>query len=442
MAGQVSGAQDHISFLAAGAMPTDNSSSAGEESPSAASGKRRNHSRKISEHVSFLSTGATTSGDANDQQDVPGCHQHGSLAHKTVAGAGASYSSAIKPKGQINVHPLSHFLTNPPPPLSSLPRGIMSLSLGAPLRHSIDSKILACVAQGWQGIEIHIDDIRTRAKASAIASASTVAASGGYLNEEQTRCLSNPAGYEPDRQEMIVAAHAVAALCQATNLTVICLEPFLHYPGMLPLAARNERLRTELPLWMEISDILGTDVIQVASAMFGAEQRPGTVTGDPERNIEDLKLLAAAGKAWPTRVKYFAYEAMCFGAYCRTWRQAWEQIEKVNEDNFGMVLDTFQILGGAIADPGRTDGLVEGWQQILKQECDDLVSTFAGEANESKRRKLFFCQLGDASLPPEPINEQHPAFDPKQHGEQLICFEKREFVIDACRTCHLLQRAL
>ena len=290
-------------------------------------------------------------------------------------------------------HPLAGFEKLP---ISSLPLGIMSLSLGNPRKHSIDSKIIACASQGWQGIEIHMDDITAKARSLSSCPRARV--------QE----------YTPNREEMLASARAISALCKIARLRVICLEPFLHYPG-LPLPERTRRLEQDLPLWFELSDILGTNLIQVASSMFGADRRPG-VTGSEQRVVEDLLLLAKAGQRWHTGTKYFAYEAMCFGAYVRTWQQAWRQIELVDQENFGMVFDTFQMLGAAVADPALPGGFVEGWQDKLAEDVQQLRDTFVGEGKEGNRRKLFFCQLGDAKLPDTPLDENNPLYDPKQHG--------------------------
>ncbi|KDN44943.1 xylose isomerase-like protein [Tilletiaria anomala UBC 951] len=319
-----------------------------------------------------------------------------SSLHSSLA-ASASVSSLDATHAR---HPLDGFDADAP--AAQLPRGIMSLSLGAADKHAIEAKITACVAQGWQGIEIHIDDIKAKARSLA------------GQNSRNTMA-------EPAREHMLLAASAISAMCKASGLKVICLEPILHYPGILPISRRDERLH-ELPLWFEISDILDTDLIQVASAMFGSSSS-GVYqhTGDEERVIQDLRLLAHAGQRWHTRCKFFAYEAMCFGSFVTTWQQAWRQVQLVDAHNFGMVLDTMQILGGAIADPSRPDGLVDGWSEKLDADLKELKETFA---DARSRRKLFLLQLGDAALPPEPMHLKHPLFDPTQHANTTMAWAR------------------
>ncbi len=309
---------------------------------------------------------------------------------------------------------------------AELPRGVMSLSLGAPAKHGIEMKILACAAQGWQGIEIHIEDIRQKARAMHDLALASLPAHGASSPTASTPTLPDPS-YSPTREEMIAAAQQIASLCTAASLRVICLEPFLHYPGMLPLSARDARVLggdSELSLWFEMSDILGTDLIQVASTMFARSPSTGEVvaTGDEARVVEDLRLLAEQGVEWERthgRRKYFAYEAMCFGAFVTTWQQAWRQVQLVDRENFGMVLDTFQILAGGIVDPAVRGGLIEGWRGKLERELEELKEVFAGQ-DPRNRNKLFFCQLGDAKMPDDGsvLDERSPLFDSKVHGER------------------------
>ena len=189
----------------------------------------------------------------------------------------------------------------------------------------------------------------------------------------------------------------------------------------------------ELPLWFEMSDLLGTDLIQVASTMFAVNPSTGetVATGDESRVVEDLRMLAEQGLAWGRRsssgrTKYFAYEAMCFGAFVTTWQQAWRQVQLVDRPNFGLVLDTFQILGGSIVDPSLPGGLIDGWRSKLADELRELAQAFGGEHNEEARGKLFFCQLGDAQMPLDGsvLDRNSPLFDPKVHANPKMAWSR------------------
>ena len=211
----------------------------------------------------------------------------------------------------------------------------------------------------------------------------------------------------PLPDQLYAAAQSVRAKCDAASLPIFCLEPFLHYPGLLPISRRDERLK-EVPVWFTVADILGTDMIQIASAMFGS---PG-VTADEARIVEDLRILADMGLAWP-RTKFWAYEAMCFGHSTTSWTQAWREVELVDRPNFGMVVDTFQILGDAIADPTVIGGLKPNADQLLEETIEQLRMTFSDPA---KRAKVFFMQLGDGKLMDPPLSKTHELYDASQHA--------------------------
>lgn len=227
------------------------------------------------------------------------------------------------------------------------------------------------------------------------------------------------------------------SLCDEAHLQIICLEPFLHYPGLVPISRRDQRLKDEIPLWFTLSDILGTDVIQVASAMFAQGH-----TGDEARIVEDLRLLADLGLSWrganglgPLRPKFWAYEAMCFGAYTTHWEQAWNHVQLVNRPNFGLVIDTFQIAGASYADPAAPDGSGRAVDadDAFQTTMDHLRDTFGGDSMQAQanRDKVFFVQLGDAAkVSNPPLNKDHPLFDATQHANAKMAW---------ARSCRMFQ---
>lgn len=239
-----------------------------------------------------------------------------------------------------------------------------------------------------------------------------------------------PSSAKPVPQQLYTAASHIRAICDEEGLAIICLEPFLHYPGMLPLSKRDQRLHDELPVWFTVSDILGTDVIQIASAMFGGE---GVATGDEERVVEDLRLIADLGLAWrdstglgQSRPKFWAYEAMCFGAYITTWEQAWRQVQLVDRPNFGLVVDTFQIPGACYADPSAVDGKAANADAEMEASLERLASTFGGDSAQARanRQKVFFVQLGDGAKMDPPLTTSHPLFDAKIHSNVKMAWAR------------------
>ena len=330
-------------------------------------------------------------------------------------------------------HPLDG-LCSPERSPTQLPRGVMSLSLGQADKHRIEIKLLACVAQGWTGVEIHMDDVKATAR--RIAQGETIAADFTSSSVIPITHSHATQAKEPTRCSMLQAASSIASLCRAHNLRVICLEPLLHYPGLLPISRRDALLRDEIPLWLEISDLLDTDLIQVASAMFGPYAGPhahlspascdGGVTSNESRIVTDLRLLATIGAQWPNRPKFFAYEAMSFGYSVQRWQDAWRQVCLVDLENFGMVLDTMQMIAACVVveDPYSSSingSLVEGHEAKLQRDLQQLRETFVGPHNKENRRKLFLCQLGDAQLPSASTVSN---YNPAQHANSKMAWAR------------------
>ncbi|CAO1616757.1 unnamed protein product [Jaminaea pallidilutea] len=278
-------------------------------------------------------------------------------------------------------------------PVQKQPRALMSAAIGrTPAVHSIDTKIAALKSNGYNGIEVHFE----------------------CLTNEARRIFNLASDAQPADHQMYAAAREVRHKCDVADISVLCLEPFLHYPGLLPVSRRDERLR-ELPLWFTLTDILGTDMIQIASAMFSG---PG-VTLEESRIVEDLRILADMGLQWH-RPKFWAYEAMCFGAGTTKWTQAWREVQLVDRPNFGMVFDTYQVLGAVYADPTVAGGKRPDADQAAAQTFEDVRNTFAGPHNAANRAKIFFVQLGDAAAPSPPLSEDSPLYDPQQHASLMM----------------------
>lgn len=113
---------------------------------------------------------------------------------------------------------------------------------------------------------------------------------------------------------------------------MIALQPWLNYVGIKDRVERDRRLEHVLPVWFEIADELGTDVIQVPSQMY-----KNISTNSPEVIIDDLRSLAEAGLYKRTQQGKkpirFAYEAMAFGAWTSRWQDAWEEVVAVDMPN-------------------------------------------------------------------------------------------------------------
>ncbi|PWN34752.1 xylose isomerase-like protein [Meira miltonrushii] len=291
--------------------------------------------------------------------------------------------------------------------LKSMPQGIMSASLGSGQVHDIESKIRATKEEGFEGIEIFYECLRLVSVEIA-----------GKSSSEQ-----------PTDDELRAGAKKVRQLCDKYGVFVIALQPWLNYVGLKDRKERDRRLEQVLPLWFELADLLGTNTMQIPSQMY-----KNISTNDPEVVIDDLRKLAEAGlygreKQGKNPIR-FAYEAMAFGAFTSRWQDAWEEVVAVDMPNFGIVLDTFQILGECWADPASPSGVLYDAEIRLQESLHDLRTTFAGHLEEQtkNRRKVFYVQVGDAERFPEPLNMENSLFDLSMHANIKMAWNR------SCRT--------
>jgi 4-hydroxyphenylpyruvate dioxygenase len=173
----------------------------------------------------------------------------------------------------------------------------------------------------------------------------------------------------------------------------MAIGPFSNFDGRLDPIARAEKME-ELQLWFEIARILGTDLIQIPCHFMPEGQG---VTGDPEVVARDMRQIADLGKG----EFRFAYENLCWGTYNDMWSKAWQIVQLVDRDNFGLCLDTFNIAGREWADPTAANGKVANADALFRESLRCMVA-------EVDVRKVFYVQVVDAERLKEPLDERHP----------------------------------
>lgn len=284
--------------------------------------------------------------------------------------------------------------------------GICSISLGrAGAGHSLRHRLDMAQFHGFKGIELFHEDLISVAKESHPTAQTFVA---------------TPA-------QELAAAHAIRIMCTERGLSVICLQPFWQYEGLLDRADHFEQLTVKLPLWLLLAEALGTNMIQVPSNFLPAYK----LSSDPAIAVGDLRKMADAGLAFggldahgqpvqrtTTDSKHFvqrkpirfAYEALAWGTRCDTWEQAWQTVLAVDRPNFGLLLDTFNLAGSRVfADPASASplGLVQDAYEKLVTSLERLVA-------EVDVAKVFYIQVASAEKLAEPLVEGHELYDADQ----------------------------
>ena len=248
--------------------------------------------------------------------------------------------------------------------------GIASMSLGRPWIHDLPGKLMQAAAHGFEGIELFFDDLDCYAQRT----------------------------FNGDHME---AAKAVHSLCERLGMTIICLQPFSMYEGLLDRAESNKLLSEKLPQWFKLARALHTDLIQVPSNFLGADPKTGAprTTGDRTIIVQDLQRLADLGAGAGFR---FVYEALCWGNHIDTWEASWEVVRDVNRSNFGLCLDSFNIAGRVYADPAAPSGCTPNAAADLAASLERLRTANIDPA------KIFYVQLVDGERLSAPLDEKHP----------------------------------
>ncbi|KUI70267.1 3-dehydroshikimate dehydratase [Cytospora mali] len=269
--------------------------------------------------------------------------------------------------------------------------GITSMSLGrASAGHSLTHKLNMAYKYGYQGIELFYEDLVEEAATHfepTPPSPSTDATQGGW----------------PSRTAQLAAASHIRSLCAERHIAIICLQPLAHYEGLLDRGAHAEQIE-KLHFWIRLAHELGTDMIQVPSSFLPAEQ----VSEDMGLIVSDLQELADIGAASSPPIR-FVYESLCWGTRADLWETSWEIVRRVDRDNFGLCLDSFNIAGRIYADPTAETGKNEGAEEAVRQSMESLVRELRPNIS-----KVFYVQIVDAERLSSPLVEGHAFYNAEQ----------------------------
>lgn len=245
--------------------------------------------------------------------------------------------------------------------------------------HSLDHKLAMAAKHGMQGIELFYEDLAD--VASSLSSS------------QQSSSTSN----------LLEAASYVHDLCVSLNLEIICLQPFMHYEGLRDRRRHAERIE-EMKVWIQLAKVLNTDIIQVPSSFISEEE----CSGDVDLIVSDLRELADMGLKQSPTIR-FAYESLSWGTHVDRWEQCWDIIQRVDRTNFGICLDSFNILGRIYADPTSDTRRTPNAEEEVAASIQRLVQQIGPH-----KEKIFFIQIVDAEYLSSPLRPGHPFYNPAQ----------------------------
>jgi 4-hydroxyphenylpyruvate dioxygenase len=258
---------------------------------------------------------------------------------------------------------------------------ISSMSLGRAAHHALEPKLVAAAAHGFRAIELFYEDLEYVARSLP---ASHPASPPGTS-------FANSSSWD---EAQLAAASYIGSLCRQNGLDALCLQPFMHYDGLLCPDEHKQRIE-KLKLWFLLAKRLNTDLIQIPSNFLPESQ----CTGDRARIVADLQEVADMGLQQQPVIR-FAYEALCWGTHVDFWEQAWDVVKAVDRVNFGTCLDTFNIAGRVWGDPEAEDGRVEAADEALRLSLDRM-------RQEVDVKKVFYVEVVDAERMRTPLRKGH-----------------------------------
>ncbi|KHN94076.1 3-dehydroshikimate dehydratase [Metarhizium album ARSEF 1941] len=252
---------------------------------------------------------------------------------------------------------------------------ICSISLGrGAAGHKLEYKLQMAAQQGFRGIELFYEDLIHVAE-------------------------SIQGGDTPENE--LAAAVMIRHMCEERGLSIVCLQPFMHYEGLVDRALHQQRIE-EMHHWVRLSHNLDTDLILLPSSNLGPEH----ISEEVDVIVQDMREVAEIGLQARPVIRY-AFEALCWGTRVDTWEASWDVVKRVNRSNFGMCLDSFNIAGRIYADPTMSSGCTK--------DCDEaLVRSVATMVAQLDVSKLFLVQVADAERLSKPLTPQHEFYNPEQ----------------------------
>jgi 4-hydroxyphenylpyruvate dioxygenase len=169
----------------------------------------------------------------------------------------------------------------------------------------------------------------------------TVSISGNLEEKIEAIAAAGFTGIEIFEQDFIADTRSPKAVGQRirdAGLEVMLFQPFRDFEG-LPAALRKkafERAKRKFDVMQE----LGCDLILICSSVHPE------ALGGIDRMADDLAELGECASTYGIRL---GYEALAWGRYVNDHRDAWEIVRRADQNNVGLILDSFHTLSRKIA---------------------------------------------------------------------------------------------
>ena len=278
------------------------------------------------------------------------------------------------------------------------------MSLGRAWYHGFPNKLAQAHYHGIRGVEIFYEDLEYHAR---------------------SLCPQPRKDSPIPQQYLLAAAKDIRRLCTYYSLDIICLQPFMHFGGIIDREQHGRRIK-EMLLWIQLAHALNTDLIAVPSSFLP----PSECTSDISLIVSDMQEIAVLGLEASPPIR-FCFEALCWGTQLSTWEESWEVVQLVDSPNFGLCLDTFNIAGRIWADPSSESGKTPNADVIFETSLARLRNS------NIPLSKLFLVQLVDAERLSHPLVPGHEWYQPDQPARMSWSRNARLFPFETERGAYL-----
>ena len=261
---------------------------------------------------------------------------------------------------------------------------IATQSLGNAAHHSLPNKLELCARHGFKAIELFFEDLESAARSLP----------SSYPPSPAGTTFSTSSSWQ---EQLLAATSYISDLCHELRLEILCLQPFMHYGGIINRQRHQERVE-EMRFWIILAQHLGTDLIQLPSSFLPESD----CTGDLSVIVKDMREIADLGLEQSPPIR-FCHEALAWGTHVDHWEQAWQIVKMVDRSNFGTCLDTFNLCGRVYADPASPTGINENAENAMQRSLRML-------REQLDRKKIFYVEVVDGERLEQPLNEQHPFY--------------------------------
>ena len=205
----------------------------------------------------------------------------------------------------------------------------------------------------------------------------------------------------PTSGNLLAAARLIHSMCDERRISIVCLQPFMHYEGLRDRQQHVQRIE-EMKLWIQIAKALHTAIISIPSTCLPERE----VVGDIQLIVEDMREVADLAASSGIQI---AYESLAWGTHIDTWEQAWEVVERVDRPNFGICLDTFNMAARVYGDPAASSRKTPQADMDMKASLERLTTRI-------DVRKILYVQVVDAEYLSQPLVAGHLYHSPAQNA--------------------------